>query len=148
MMNLNPLPLGFQTFISATGAQALQPVIAGAAGLQVQQQPLPAWLVRWAGPIKHPYFQTRTLLAGRKSNDVEIIDGDEDDDEEIHPVTPPAPRSGEGVPLHISIDDRPPPPGWRAPERGDPSQGDGRREGGIITITPDDDDPTKVDFTI
>lgn len=123
------------------------PAGAGLVGVFTLQQQAPNWLPRREGPIKHPYFQNHVLLAAHKPEEAEIIDGNEgdDDDDEIYPIAPPAPRSGEGVPLYI--DDRPPPPDWRAPEKKDESQGDGRREGGIITITPDDD-PTKVDFTI
>lgn len=149
MMILDPLPLGFQTYALATAplSQPAQPALRAEGPTP---QPLPAWLTRTEGAVNHPYFQTPTILARRKSDEVEIIDGDDDDDEDdedIRPVSPPVPRAGEGIPLHIVIDDRPPPPGWRTPQRREDSQGDGRREGGIITITPDDD-PTKVDFTI
>jgi len=146
MINLAFLPLGFQAFASA-GALTAHPIMAVPERILTPQQQLPHWLSRPEVAIRHPYFQRPALLAGRKIDEVEIINGDEDDEDhkEIYPITPPAPRSGEGVPLYI--DDRPPPPGWRPPEKRDDSQGDGRREGGIITITPDDD-PTKVDLTI
>lgn len=99
----------------------------------------------------HPYFKPHVLLAAER-NKVEIIEGDDDENgDDIHPIPLPKHDKNEGIPAYVIIDDRPPPPGWEPPmKKDDDSIGDGRRQGGIISIGPSgsDDDPFKVDFSI